>query len=185
MNTTPDTHTALATIGIAMYTAALTELGYTPEAQSTGGGCWALCFTADGYTFMVTDQYGETLPTDPAMCLVGVYDDGDQKGWKNATLDNIGIAIESLRLGPLDVQQPRVQRQRGNRVFCSLDCNREYHTVVAAYPGDGHEAECQNCGAPLEPEPDLPDGDAYDQWVERRLTRPAPQPDTLTGMVGR
>ena len=35
------------------------------------------------------------------------------------------------------------------RVFCSLACNRAYHEVVVAYPGDGDETHCQNCGAPL------------------------------------
>ena len=36
-------------------------------------------------------------------------------------------------------------------IFCSLACNRAYHDTVVAYPGDGHETECQNCGAPISP----------------------------------
>lgn len=36
-----------------------------------------------------------------------------------------------------------------SRIFCSLECNREYHAVAFAYPGDGDEAHCVNCGDPL------------------------------------
>lgn len=44
---------------------------------------------------------------------------------------------------------------------------------------------CEDCCG--ECNPDLPDGDEYDRWVERRLTAPAYlcRPDTLTGLVGR
>ena len=35
-------------------------------------------------------------------------------------------------------------------IFCSVRCRDEYFSCVLAYPGDGHETECQNCGLPLD-----------------------------------
>jgi hypothetical protein len=42
-----------------------------------------------------------------------------------------------------------VVKARARRIFCTIECNREYHRTVVAYPGDGNETHCQNCGAPL------------------------------------
>jgi hypothetical protein len=37
-------------------------------------------------------------------------------------------------------------------IFCSLECNREYHAISVGYPGDGDEDYCENCGTPLKEE---------------------------------
>ena len=43
------------------------------------------------------------------------------------------------------------------KIFCSIECNREYHSMSVGYAGDGHETHCENCGAPLE-EDEYPEG---------------------------
>lgn len=39
---------------------------------------------------------------------------------------------------------------RKNKIFCSIECNREYHAISVGYAGDGNETHCENCGKPLD-----------------------------------
>jgi hypothetical protein len=48
--------------------------GFAVTEESTGGGMYALAVTQpDGLYALVTDEYGEALPDDPNLAVLGIY----------------------------------------------------------------------------------------------------------------